>query len=52
MRLLQNTAVVMREEEVADVSMLTILRQLNDPAVRRGLSKTLTVLRTVADNPN
>lgn len=52
MRLLQNTAVVMREEEVADVSMLTILRQLNDPAVKRGLSKTLTVLRSVSDNVN
>lgn len=52
MRLLQNTAVVMREEEAGDVSMLTILRQLNDPAVKRGLSKTLTVLRTVSDNAN
>lgn len=51
MQLLQNTAHVMREEAVADnVSMLSILRQLNDPAVRRGLSKTLAVLRTVSEN--
>jgi len=51
MHLLQNTASVMREEEkVENVSMFSILRQLNDPAVKRGLSKTLTVLRTVSEN--
>lgn len=51
MHLLQNTASVMREEETAaNISMLSILRQLNDPAVKRGLSKTLTVLRTVSEN--
>ena len=51
MHLLQNTAAVMREDDPAEnVSMFSILRQLNDPAVKRGLSKTLTVLRTVSEN--
>lgn len=51
MRMLQNTAVVMREEETdGNISMLSILRQLNDPAVKKGLSKTLTVLKTVSEN--
>ncbi len=51
MSMMQNTAHAMLEEEpVADVSMFTILRQLNDPAVKRGLAKTLTVLKTVSEN--
>jgi len=51
MMLMQNTAHVMREEEpIEDVSMMSILRQLNDPAVKRGLAKTLTVLKTVSEN--
>ncbi len=51
MTMLQNTAHVMREEEpMDDVSMFQILRQLNDPAVKKGLSKTLTVLKTVSEN--
>lgn len=51
MRMLQSTASVMREGDIdGDVSMLSILRQLNDPAVKRGLAKTLTVLKTVSDN--
>jgi len=29
---------------------MSILRQLNDPAVKRGLAKTLTVLKTVSEN--
>lgn len=50
MLLLRSTAEKLREEEpVGDVSMLSILRQLNDPAVKRGLSKTLTVLSNVSD---
>jgi uncharacterized protein YjgD (DUF1641 family) len=53
MKMLRSTATVMREEETADnVSMLSILRQLNDPAVKRGLAKTLTVLKTVSENSN
>jgi uncharacterized protein YjgD (DUF1641 family) len=51
MHMLQNTASIMREEEPGEnVSMFSILRQLNDPAVKRGLSKTLSVLRTVSEN--
>jgi uncharacterized protein YjgD (DUF1641 family) len=51
MTMMRNTATVMREEEPpVDVSMFTILRQLNDPAVKRGLAKTLSVLKTVSEN--
>ena len=51
MTMMRNTAVIMRGEEApVDVSMFTILKQLNDPAVKRGLSKTLSVLRTVSEN--
>lgn len=50
MRLVQNTTAVIREEEPDEnISMLRLLRQFNDPAVRRGLSRTLTVLRAVSD---
>ncbi len=51
MTLLSSSAQVMREEDVPeDVSMFAILRQLNDPAVRRGLAKTLNVLKTVSES--
>jgi uncharacterized protein YjgD (DUF1641 family) len=51
MHMLQSTASVMREPEIdQDVSMLSLIRQLNDPAVKKGLAKTLTVLKTVSDN--
>ena len=51
MTMMRNTASIIREEEPpVDVSMFTILRQLNDPAVKRGLAKTLSVLRTVSEN--
>lgn len=51
MTLLSSSAHVMREDDVPeDVSLFTILRQLNDPAVRRGLAKTLNVLRTVSES--
>lgn len=51
MHLMRSTASVMREEEIPEnVSMFSILRQLNDPAVRRGLAKTLMILRTVSEN--
>ena len=51
MQMLRSTAVTIREEEPAgNISMLTILRQLNDPAVKRGLAKTLSVLKTVSEN--
>jgi uncharacterized protein YjgD (DUF1641 family) len=51
MQMLRSTAVTIREDEPAEnVSMISILRQLNDPAVKRGLAKTLTVLKTVSEN--
>jgi uncharacterized protein YjgD (DUF1641 family) len=51
MTLLRTSANVLREEEVPEkVSLLDIMRQMNDPAVRRGLSKTLSVLKTFSDN--
>jgi uncharacterized protein YjgD (DUF1641 family) len=51
MRMMQSTATVIREEDTnGSVSMLSILRQLNDPAVKRGLSKTLSVLKGVSEN--
>ncbi|MFQ5398055.1 MAG: hypothetical protein ACE5E7_00495 [Anaerolineae bacterium] len=44
MRMLKNAAVVMREDEVTEnLSLLGIIRQLNDPAVKKGLAKTLMV---------
>ncbi|MCA9936717.1 MAG: DUF1641 domain-containing protein [Anaerolineales bacterium] len=51
MTMMRNTASVIREEEPQEnVSMMSSLRQLNDPAVKRGLAKTLSVLRTVSEN--
>lgn len=51
MTLLSSSAHVMREDDVPEnVSMFAIIRQLNDPAVRRGLAKTLNVLRTVSES--
>jgi uncharacterized protein YjgD (DUF1641 family) len=51
MQLLRNTATVMMEEQVPEkVSMFYLMRQFNDPAVRRGLARTMNVLRTVSDN--
>jgi len=51
MQLLSSTATVMREEDIPeDVSLFYIMRQMNDPAVKRGLAKTLNVLRTVSEN--
>lgn len=49
MRMLRHTAHVVKDEEPVDTSLLSIVRQLNDPAVRRGLAKTLQVLKSVAE---
>ena len=49
MNMMRHTAVVVREEEPVDTSLLGILRQMNDPAVKKGLAKTLMVLRSVAE---
>lgn len=51
MNLMRSTAVTLREEDIDEnVSMLSILRQLNDPSVKRGLSKTLNVLSNVSES--
>ncbi len=50
MQMMGQVAVTARAEEPTDTSLLHILRQLNDPAVRRGLSKTLLVLRSVGES--
>ncbi len=51
MTMLRSSATALRDEDVPErVSMLDIIRQLNDPDVRRGLSKTLRVLKTFSDN--
>jgi uncharacterized protein YjgD (DUF1641 family) len=48
MSMVRDSVEVLREEEPEeDVSLFSIFRQLNDPEVKRGLSKTLSVLRTV-----
>jgi len=49
MKMLRSTVHAAKEEEPVDTSLLGIVRQLNDPAVKRGLAKTLNVLKTVAD---
>ncbi len=51
MTMMRTTATVMRDEDVPEkVTMIDIMRQLNDPSVRRGLAKTLNVLKTFSDN--
>jgi uncharacterized protein YjgD (DUF1641 family) len=50
MAMLRRTAMVVKEEEAVDTSFMSIIRQLNDPAVRKGLAKTLQVLKSVAEN--
>ena len=51
MTLMRTSANVLRDEDVPEkVSILDIVRQMNDPDVRRGLSKTLNVLKTFSDN--
>ncbi len=49
MNMIRNMATTMREEEPVDSSLLSIMRQLNDPAVRKGLAKTLQVLKAMAE---
>lgn len=49
MHLLRTTVHVAKEEEPGETSLLSIVRQLNDPAVKRGLARTLNVLRSVSD---
>ena len=50
MMLMRSTAETLWEDDPdEDVSMFQLLRQLNDPSVKRGLSKTLTVLGNVSE---
>jgi uncharacterized protein YjgD (DUF1641 family) len=49
MMMLSNTATVVKDEEPVDTSIISILRQMNDPAVRKGLAKTLQVLKSVGE---
>jgi uncharacterized protein YjgD (DUF1641 family) len=39
------------DEEPVETSLVSLVRQFNDPSVRRGLAKTLQVLKSVADKP-
>ena len=50
MTFMQNTVEAVKVEEPDDVSLLSIMRQLNDPAVRKGLARTLNVLKSVSEN--
>ena len=52
MNMLSNTAHVVKDEEPVDTSIMSIVRQLNDPSVRKGLAKTLTILKSVGDTQN
>jgi uncharacterized protein YjgD (DUF1641 family) len=48
MSMVRDSVEVLREEAPEEnPSLISIMRQLNDPQVKRGLSKTLSVLRTV-----
>lgn len=52
MTMLRQTARAAQEEEVVNTSLLSLLRQLNDPATRKGLAKTLNVLKSVGGVSN
>lgn len=47
MGMLSTTAQVFTDEEPVDTSIFSIIRQMNDPEVRRGLAKTLQILKSV-----
>jgi uncharacterized protein YjgD (DUF1641 family) len=49
MTMLRDTALVVQDEEPVDTSLFSLIRQLNDPSVRRGLAKTLNVLKSVGE---
>lgn len=49
MMMLRNTATAVTDEEPVDTSIMSILRQMNDPAVKKGLAKTLQVLKSVGE---
>jgi uncharacterized protein YjgD (DUF1641 family) len=49
MNFVHTTVSAAADEVAVDTSLLSIIRQLNDPAVRRGLARTLNVLKAVSD---
>lgn len=50
MRLLRSSMIELTEVDSAETpSLFAIMRQLNDPGVRRGLNKTLNVLKSVSE---
>jgi uncharacterized protein YjgD (DUF1641 family) len=51
MTMLKNTAHAVQVDTPVDTSLLSIFRQMNDPAVRTGLVKTMQVLKSMADKP-
>ncbi len=49
MTMLRNTASTVREQEVPeDISLFALLKQMRDPAVKRGLARALSALRSVS----
>jgi len=46
---LQRSVAVLKEDEPRDASLFTLIGQFNDPAVRRGLAKSLQALKAVAE---
>lgn len=50
MTMLKSTAETAQSTEPVDTSLFSIVKQLNDPSVRTGLAKTLTVLKTVGEH--
>lgn len=47
MTMMRNTAHIVKDEEPVDTSLISIIRQMNDPEVRKGLAKTLQILKSV-----
>lgn len=47
-----HTSIEVVEEEPTDTSLLGIIKQLNDPAVKKGLVKTLNILKNVSTVKN
>ena len=52
MELLQGAAQSLEEDVTETPSTMSIIRQMRDPEVKRGLARMLRVLRSFSDNPN
>ena len=49
MLMLRNTASVVREQDASeDISLFGLIKQMRDPAVKRGIARALSALRTVS----